>query len=96
MTNKGKRSGADVPQLYLTGVGDTKLMRLLGFERVELKPGESKDVTVTADPRLLARFDDKAQRWRVDRGSYKVALAKSAGAPMLTADAQLGSRTFGN
>ncbi len=34
-------------------------MRLLGFERVDLKPGESKTVTLTADPRLLARFDGK-------------------------------------
>jgi beta-glucosidase len=35
-------------------------MRLLGFERVELQPGESKQITITADPRLLARFDGKA------------------------------------
>jgi beta-glucosidase len=96
VTNTGKRSGADVPQLYLTSVGDTKLMRLLGFERVELEPGESKKVTVTADPRLLARFDDKAQQWRIGGGSYKVALGKSAGAPVLTAEAQLGARLFGN
>ena len=72
VTNTGKRSGADVPQVYLTDVGQTKLMRLLGFERVELQPGESKKVTVTADPRLLARFDDKAQQWRIEGGSYKV------------------------
>lgn len=59
VTNTGKRAGADVPQVYLTGAGDTKSMRLLGFERVELQPGESKEVTVSADPRLLARFDGK-------------------------------------
>jgi beta-glucosidase len=96
VTNTGKRAGADVPQLYLTGVGATKRMRLLGFERVELKPGESRDVEVTADPRLLARFDDKARRWRIVSGSYKVALARSAAAPVLTAKARLGSRLFGN
>src|SRR5882757_134232 len=27
-------------------------------------PGDSKRITVTADPRLLARFDGKAGRWR--------------------------------
>jgi hypothetical protein len=32
-------------------------VRLLGFERVELRPGESRQVSVTADPRLLAHFD---------------------------------------
>jgi beta-glucosidase len=96
VTNTGKRAGADVPQIYLTGVGRTKRMRLLGFERVELQPGESKDVNVTADPRLLARFDGKAQQWRIDGGAYKVAVARSADAPVLTAEARLGSRLFGN
>lgn len=96
VTNTGTRAGADVPQIYLTGVGQTKRLRLLGFERVELQPGESKQVTVTADPRLLARFDDEARQWRIEGGSYEVALAKSAGAPVLTAQTQLGSRLFGN
>jgi beta-glucosidase len=57
VTNTGQREGADVPQVYLTeAAGDTR-MRLLGFERVELKAGESRSVTVTAVPRLIARFD---------------------------------------
>jgi beta-glucosidase len=96
VTNTGQRAGADVPQVYLTGVGGTKRMRLLGFERVELQPGESKDVTLTADPRLLARFDGKAQQWRIDGGSYEVALARSAEEPVLTAEVPLTSRSFGN
>lgn len=96
VTNTGTRAGADVPQVYLTGVDETKRMRLLGFERVELQPGESKTVTVTADPRLLARFDDKAQQWRIEDGNYRIALARSAQAPVLTAEAQLDARLFGN
>jgi beta-glucosidase len=62
VTNTGERAGADVPQLYLTGAPDQKRMRLLGFERVELAPGESREVTLTADPRLLARFDRAANK----------------------------------
>jgi beta-glucosidase len=96
VTNTGKREGADVPQLYLTGVGETKRMRLLGFERVELQPGASKTLTVTADPRLLARFDGKAGQWRIVGGTYKVVVAKSAVAPVLTGEAQLKARLFGN
>src|SRR5262245_59653845 len=57
VTNTGQRAGADVPQVYLTDVAGEKLMRLLGFERVELAPGASRTVTLEADPRLLARFD---------------------------------------
>jgi beta-glucosidase len=96
VTNTGKREGADVPQLYLTDAAGTKRVRLLGFERVELKPGESKQVTLTADPRLLARFDNTAQQWRIAGGVYKVVLAQSADAPVLTAEAQMQSRLFGH
>ena len=46
-------------QLYLTNAPDEKRMRLLGFDRVELAPGASRRVTITADPRLLARFDER-------------------------------------
>lgn len=95
VTNTGNHAGADVPQLYLTGVGEAKRVRLLGFERVELQPGESKDVTVTVDPRLLASFDGKAQQWRITGGGYRVAPARSAEALVLTAEVQLNSRLFG-
>jgi beta-glucosidase len=96
VTNTGKRAGADVPQVYLTDAAGAKRMRLLGFERVELEPGESKEVTVTADPRLLARFDGKARQWRIAGGTYKVVLAKSAATPVLTAEARVHSRLFGS
>jgi beta-glucosidase len=86
VTNTGSREGADVPQLYLTeAAGDTH-MRLLGFERVALQPGESERVTVAADPRLLARFDPTAARWRIAEGTHRVAVGKSAGDLVLTAD----------
>jgi beta-glucosidase len=66
MTNTGQREGADVPQLYLTNAPGEKWMRLLGFERVELHPGESRQVKLAADPRLLARFDAQRNQWRID------------------------------
>ena len=57
VANTGDRSGADVPQLYLTAAPGEQRLRLLGFERVELEPGETRRVTIEADPRLLARYD---------------------------------------
>jgi beta-glucosidase len=97
VTNTGEIAGADVPQVYLTGTAGKKRMRLLGFERVVLKPGESREVTVTADPRLLARFDGKKGlgQWRIAGGTHHVALGRSAGELVLTADAQLTERVFG-
>jgi beta-glucosidase len=96
VTNTGERAGADVPQLYLTEAAGDKRMRLLGFERVELQPGESRRVTLTADPRLLARFDGAAVRWRIAEGTYRVALGKNAGDLVLTADAPVTGRLFGS
>jgi beta-glucosidase len=97
VTNTGKVAGADVPQVYLADAPDGRRMRLLGFERVELEPGESKSLTVKADPRLLARFDGKSGlgQWRITEGRYRVALGKSAGELVLTADASLTGRMFG-
>ena len=95
VTNTGDREGADVPQLYLIAAPNEKRMRLLGFERVVLQPGESKRVTLTVDPRLLARFDGKANQWRIIGGKYQIALGKSAGDLVLTGSADLEDSLFG-
>jgi beta-glucosidase len=95
VTNTGKRDGADVPQVYLTDAAGDKRMRLLGFKRVELKPGETEHVAITADPRLLARFDGSKQQWRIDGGTYDVTLSRSAGVPVERGRAALKERSFG-
>ena len=95
VVNTGDRSGADVPQLYLTAAPGGQMLRLLGFERVELKPGESRRVTIQADPRLLARYDGGAGSWRIEPGGYAVAVGASAVSPRLTAEVELAGRTFG-
>jgi beta-glucosidase len=95
VTNTGKFAGADVPQVYLTDAVGARRMRLLGFERVELAPGASRAVTITADPRLLATFDGQARQWRLASGTYRVALGKSASDLVSTAEATLTGRLFG-
>src|SRR5262245_25801111 len=95
VTNTGDRDGADVPQLYLTVAAGDVRMRLLGFERVELNPGESRTVTLTADPRLLAHYDTDAGQWHVAGGSYAVALGKAADAFVATGAATVTEQRFG-
>jgi beta-glucosidase len=95
VTNTGERAGGDVPQLYLTDAAGDKRMRLLGFERVELAPGASRTVTITADPRLLAKFDERANQWRIAAGAHAVAVGKSANDLVLTGSARLAGRLFG-
>jgi beta-glucosidase len=86
---------ADVPQVYLTEAPGERRMRLLGFERVELGPGESRHLALKADPRLLARFDGGKQQWRIDEGTYNVALSRSAGEPVARGQATLKGQFFG-
>ncbi|MEZ0351455.1 glycoside hydrolase family 3 C-terminal domain-containing protein [Mycobacterium sp. pR1184] len=89
VANTGERSGADVPQLYLSH----QRPRLLGFERVELDPGATCRVTISADPRLLARYEHGS--WRIEPGRYPVAVGASAVAVRLTAEVELAGRAFG-
>jgi beta-glucosidase len=89
VTNTGKREGADVPQVYLTHDPKHARLRLIGFERVSLKPGESCRVTIKADPRLLAHFNNEKDEWHLAAGTYAVALSRSATEPCATADVYL-------
>ena len=89
VTNTGAKAGADVPQVYLTARSGAPELRLLGWSRVELAPGETKRVTVTADRRLLADFDVKARKWRIDAGTYDVAVGASATALDAKASAKI-------
>lgn len=95
VTNTGDRAGVDVPQLYLTEAAGDKRRRLLGFDRVGLQPGESQRLSLTADPRLLGRFDGNAAQWRIAEGVYKAAVGKSAEDLMLEAEASVSGRHFG-
>ncbi len=76
LTNTGSRAGVEVAQLYAAPPGRTH--RLVGWSRVALEPGQSKTVTIKADPRLLASWDAGQGGWRRAGGSYGVFVGKSA------------------
>ncbi len=81
VTNTGKRAGADVAQVY---VGDkhAKVPRpakeLKGFVKVNLRPGETRRVTVTLDGRALSYYDVNSKQWRADPGEFEVLVGPSA------------------
>ncbi|MBO9547445.1 fibronectin type III-like domain-contianing protein, partial [Caulobacter sp.] len=60
-----------------------------GWTRVTLQPGESRQVTITADPRLLASYDVKGGAWRRAGGAYDVYVGKAAGSRDLVAKVSL-------
>ncbi len=85
IANTGGRAGTTVAQLYLVSRGGKKQQRLVGFQRVELQPGESRAVEMKIDPRLLADWNGKG--WTIPAGSYGLALGDNAEAlgPVVTA-----------
>lgn len=93
--NSGTVAGADVPQLYLQSAEGVATTRLIGFQRVELAPGESTTIHLTADPRLLANYEERGRRWVIAGGRYTVALSRSADDPVETATVKLAKRRFG-
>ncbi len=94
VTNTGQRPGKDAPQVYLTGAAGQATQRLIGFDKVELKPGETRRVTLAADPRLLAGFDAKANRWALTGGDYQVAVGASSADLTLKGSAKVKARTI--
>ncbi|KAJ2897944.1 putative glycoside hydrolase family 3 protein [Zalerion maritima] len=76
--NTGDRKGKAVPQLYLS-YPETEshahvkfpIKSLRGFEKVELKPGEKKEVAFQVTRRDLSYWDVESQNWRmVDEGKF--------------------------
>lgn len=72
--NTGDREGDEVVQLYVNDVLSSvttyeKVLR--GFDRVPLKPGESKRIEFTLDPASLALID-RHREWVVEPGDFKI------------------------
>lgn len=88
--NTGTRDGAEVVQLYanFNGHGNNANLnkRLVGFERVELKAGESKTITMPVKYEQLSYFNETAHNFQVDGGVVTLELAASSDDVRLTAN----------
>ncbi|WP_458026336.1 beta-glucosidase [Paraburkholderia caledonica] len=76
--NTGTVTGAEVPQVYLSlpaGIGQPP-KRLVGFQKVQLAPGEKKTVQITIDPTSsshpLGAWDTASQQWKNAAGQFQV------------------------
>ena len=70
--NTGIRAGAEIAQVYAalpTGAGEPP-KRLVGWSKVRLDAGESKQVSLTIDPLYLSIYDEGASAWKLVPGSY--------------------------
>jgi beta-glucosidase len=94
VTNSGPRPGLDTPQFYAaaeTASGHT-VEHLIGWQKIALAPGETRHITLRADPRLLANFDPHGHGWHIAARSYRVTLGRFAGDAVLTGEAKLSAQ----
>ena len=89
VTNTGKVAGADTPQLYVTAGKRKSMLRLAGFEKVDLAPGETKRVTLTVESRILADYDVAKSSWTIAAGNYPLYIGRHAGGAVLSGKANL-------
>jgi beta-glucosidase len=80
VTNLGPRVGSEVVQLYIRDRVSSvtrPVKELKGFERVWLRPGETRTLTLPITPESLA-FYDIEMRYRVEPGDFEIMVGSSS------------------
>lgn len=79
--NTGNMTGKEVVQLYVADEESTvirPIKELKGFEKVELKPGETKTITFRLNKRSFAYFNTDIHDWHVESGRFFIMIGKSS------------------
>jgi beta-glucosidase len=72
VTNTGSRAGAEIAEVYasLPAAAAEPPKRLVGWSKVKLNGGESKEVTVDVDSKFLSIFNVEKHGWQLLPGDY--------------------------
>jgi beta-glucosidase len=70
--NSGKLAGDEIAQVYAALPADAgeSPKRLVGWSKVHLNPGESKEVTIAIPAMYLSIYDEASSGWKLVPGSY--------------------------
>jgi len=70
--NTGARAGAEISEVYaaLPPSAEEPPKRLVGWTKLHLNPGESRQASVTVDNRYLSIFDESIDAWKLVPGTY--------------------------
>lgn len=80
LTNTGKIAGEEVVQLYIhdeVASVARPLKQLKGFQKLMLKPGESKEVRFTVDNDMLSFYDSNLN-WTAEPGTFKLMVGSAS------------------
>ncbi|MDE6686982.1 MAG: fibronectin type III-like domain-contianing protein, partial [Lachnospiraceae bacterium] len=81
ITNTGKVEGKEVVQLYVADKESSvirPMKELKGFEKVSLKPGETKTVQFTLDARVFAYYHTELKEFFVESGIFHILVGSSS------------------
>jgi beta-glucosidase len=80
VTNTGNRAGAEVAEVYasLPASANEPPKRLVGWSKIQLKPGESKEVTVDINPKYLSIYSVEQHGWQLLPGDYSFMVGESS------------------
>ena len=79
--NTGAVAGTEIAQLYIGKKSDTvfrPVRELKGFARVELLPGQQKEVRIPFDDKTFRFYDIRSNRWEIESGDYQIMVGKDA------------------
>ena len=80
LTNTGTWDGAEVAQVYITcrtGKVFRPRKELKGFQKVFLKAGESKHITITLDDKAFRYFNTVTNRFETETANYEISVGSS-------------------
>jgi beta-glucosidase len=80
LKNTGAREGTEIAQLYIHDVlasVATPVKQLRGFQRLTLKPGETRTVQFTVTPDEL-KLLNREMRWVVEPGDFNILIGASS------------------
>ncbi len=80
VTNTGKREGTETVQVYVKRLGDegAPIKALKGFQKLSLKPGETKTATIALDGEAFEYYDEAIDELSVKPGQYKILYGTSS------------------
>jgi len=79
--NTGELKGAEVAQLYVRDLESSverPLKELKGFSKVELAPGESKQLTIQLDKAAFSFYDVATHAWKAEPGDFEILVGASS------------------
>jgi beta-glucosidase len=80
VTTTGGRAGAEIAEVYaaLPASAGEPPKRLVGWSKVKLGAGESKDVSIEVDPKYLSIFNVERNGWQLVPGEYEFQVGGSS------------------